>query len=100
MDGSPKQGQSLRSATKAKYSEYQIAVHPIPDSAYPLLKVLFLGLFCTQVNLERDSTDYEAERKEMVQTQTAARGIKDMRVLATLGGCRFFKLVGEKGWSS
>jgi protein-L-isoaspartate(D-aspartate) O-methyltransferase len=29
--------------------------------------------------------DYEAERKEMVQTQIAGRGIKDMRVLAATG---------------
>ena len=29
--------------------------------------------------------DYEAEQKEMVQTQIAARGVKDMRVLAAMG---------------
>ena len=29
--------------------------------------------------------DYEAKRKEMVQTQIAGRGIKDMRVLAAMG---------------
>jgi protein-L-isoaspartate(D-aspartate) O-methyltransferase len=29
--------------------------------------------------------DYEAERKKMVQTQIAARGIKDMRVIAAMG---------------
>jgi hypothetical protein len=50
--------------------------------------------------VERDSVDYEAERKEVVQTQIAARGIKDMRVLAAMGGCRFVKLVGEEGWGS
>jgi hypothetical protein len=69
----------------------------MPDFGYPLLQV---RLVCIQVNVERDSMDYEAERKEMVQTQIAARGIKDMRVLAAMGGCRFVKLVGEEGWGS
>lgn len=72
----------------------------MPDFGYPLLQVLWGRLVCIQVNVEWDFIDFEAERKEMVQTQIAARGIKDMRVLAPLGGSIFVKLVGEEGWGS